>query len=704
MTGRRVRGLSAGAALAIWMVATACGDGPAGYGGGLPLRPSDGLLNDPGLQDVVDRQVVRDGAMLRILLTDARADVRARAALGLASVQDPAAEDALLELVAHDPDEQVRRDAAFAVGQLRLASSVPALEQALATEPSAMVRARILEALGKIPAREASEAIRTAELDAGDEVARTWALAVNGAVQGVVTPEAQNALLARLSASRAEVREAAAYYFGRLDDPAPWVGSADALRRALDAAAPDGPETMHLVIALGRLRSPGDVPTFTELSREAPDWRVRVEAVTALGAMAAGGGESLREALMAALDDPSPHVRQRGAEALGTLALPPSVLGRIEAWLDAHRDEPSVVKTPLLGLLARHDEREFLFGWWRQAATAADSVTVLDAMAELRGNDALERILEATSRGSDAVRTAAYRALGRRWEVDEIRTDLHPVYFRAFASGLTSGLPEAEFAVMQRLTHPAFVEMGSARLLVEQYRQKLDGGHYRDAAEALRLVAFVGAPEAEGLLRDALVHPAAVLRRIAASGLERVTGEKVDVDVTTDAEEVRRGRTELPYDPTVIDWSYLAGLGSAPRLHFETERGSFTVRMVPEEAPHTVQTMARLAEEGRFDGTPFHRVVANFVVQGGDVESGTGRGGPGFQITSEFNELPYLRGAVGMASAGKDTEGSQFFIAHRRLPHLDGRYTVFGWVEEGMDTVDRIVRGDRVLSVRLERD
>jgi cyclophilin family peptidyl-prolyl cis-trans isomerase len=178
----------------------------------------------------------------------------------------------------------------------------------------------------------------------------------------------------------------------------------------------------------------------------------------------------------------------------------------------------------------------------------------------------------------------------------------------------------------------------------------------------------------------------------------------VEVNLDEDSEDVRRGSDELPYDPTVMDWDFFGGLGAAPRLVMNTDRGRIVVQMVPEEAPHTVQTMARLAEEGRFDGTPFHRVIANFVAQGGDVDSGTGRGGPGFQITSEFNTLPYWRGSMGMASAGKDTEGSQFFLAHTRLPHLDGAYTVFGWVVEGMGVVDAITRGDRILTASLERD
>ena len=139
----------------------------------------------------------------------------------------------------------------------------------------------------------------------------------------------------------------------------------------------------------------------------------------------------------------------------------------------------------------------------------------------------------------------------------------------------------------------------------------------------------------------------------------------------------------------------------SPRIAFDTNRGRIVLELDTEQAPHSVQTITRLVSEGRFDGVPFHRVIPNFVAQGGDVSGGAGRGGPGFQITSEFNELPYVRGAIGLASAGKDTEGSQFFLAHSLLPHLDGGYTVFGWVVEGLGAMDSIVRGDEIVSASL---
>jgi peptidylprolyl isomerase len=145
-----------------------------------------------------------------------------------------------------------------------------------------------------------------------------------------------------------------------------------------------------------------------------------------------------------------------------------------------------------------------------------------------------------------------------------------------------------------------------------------------------------------------------------------------------------------------VDWTFLRAMGARPRLALDTERGRIVVELDAEEAPLTVQTVLQLAQEGRYDGVPFHRVVPDFVIQGGDFERGDGYGGPGFAIRSEFTRIPFARGTIGMASAGKDTEGSQFFLTHSAQPHLDGRYTAFGRVVQGMEVVDAILEGERV--------
>ena len=137
------------------------------------------------------------------------------------------------------------------------------------------------------------------------------------------------------------------------------------------------------------------------------------------------------------------------------------------------------------------------------------------------------------------------------------------------------------------------------------------------------------------------------------------------------------------------------------RAVLTTEKGAFAIVFDPEEAPLTVDNWVKLARTGYFNGLEVHRVVPNFVMQDGDPR-GDGNGGPGWSIRCEVNMLGYDRGAVGMALSGKDTGGSQWFVTHSPQPHLDGGYTVFGHVDEAdMKVVDKIVRGDRIISVKV---
>lgn len=131
-----------------------------------------------------------------------------------------------------------------------------------------------------------------------------------------------------------------------------------------------------------------------------------------------------------------------------------------------------------------------------------------------------------------------------------------------------------------------------------------------------------------------------------------------------------------------------------------TDKGAVTMELFPAEAPITVDSFVTLARKGYFNGVTFHRVVPNFVIQGGDPR-GTGNGGPGYQMRCEVNMRPYERGTLGMALSGKDTGGSQFFITHSPQPHLDGGYTVFGQVTKGMEVVDRIGRGDTIKRITI---
>jgi cyclophilin family peptidyl-prolyl cis-trans isomerase len=132
-----------------------------------------------------------------------------------------------------------------------------------------------------------------------------------------------------------------------------------------------------------------------------------------------------------------------------------------------------------------------------------------------------------------------------------------------------------------------------------------------------------------------------------------------------------------------------------------TEKGAFTIEFFPEDAPLAVDNFIRLAKSNYFNNVAIHRVVPNFVVQDGDPR-GDGNGSPGWQIRCEINQIPYERGAVGMALSGKDTGGSQWFVTHSPQPHLDGGYTVFGRVNEtDMKIVDNLARGDKIIQVKI---
>lgn len=138
------------------------------------------------------------------------------------------------------------------------------------------------------------------------------------------------------------------------------------------------------------------------------------------------------------------------------------------------------------------------------------------------------------------------------------------------------------------------------------------------------------------------------------------------------------------------------------KANIVTTRGAMELQLSPEHAPKTVNNFVFLAREGFYDGVTFHRVIEDFVIQGGDP-TGTGMGGPGYKFDDECkgNPLKHERGVISMANAGPGTNGSQFFITHSPQPHLNGKHTVFGKVITGLDVLDSIEAGDAMVEVTI---
>jgi cyclophilin family peptidyl-prolyl cis-trans isomerase/HEAT repeat protein len=226
--------------------------------------------------------------------------------------------------------------------------------------------------------------------------------------------------------------------------------------------------------------------------------------------------------------------------------------------------------------------------------------------------------------------------------------------------------------------------------LTEAYRRAASEDSYTARAAALGALARLDPAAARPVLLEALKDRdwAVRVRALALLKEQKVTDQEVVRPATA-------GRSVN--DP---QWQAIVAPPFSPRAFIDTDKGTIELELAVVDAPLTSANFIALARKGFFRDIAIHRLVPDFVVQGGDPR-GDGEGGPGYTIRDELNQLPYLRGTVGMALDWEDTGGSQFFITHSPQPHLDARYTVFGRVVAGMDVVDRLVQWDVIRNVRI---
>jgi cyclophilin family peptidyl-prolyl cis-trans isomerase/HEAT repeat protein len=279
---------------------------------------------------------------------------------------------------------------------------------------------------------------------------------------------------------------------------------------------------------------------------------------------------------------------------------------------------------------------------------------VLEALRKARGNDAVDTLVRQLEHPDFAVRAAAAENLA------ELK-----------ATGLSAQLSAAYHKALPDVDLDARLGIVAALAV-----QKDDA-----AKTALRTVATT--------------DPSRVVRMRAGAALKGL-GE---TPPAPGPEAVERPLYDYrlamaPYDPVPGQPLY------TPRAFVHTRRGDIEIHLNIVEAPLAVASFISLAQRGFYNGLDFHRVVPGFVIQGG-CPRGDGNGGPGYTLRCEIGQKPYGRGVVGMALSGKDTGGSQFFITHVPTPHLDGGYTVIGWVASGMDVVDKIRPGDLIQRIEI---
>ncbi|HET7498458.1 MAG TPA: HEAT repeat domain-containing protein [Candidatus Eisenbacteria bacterium] len=604
------------------------------------------------------REAHRDTTGLaHVLLRGSSPSLRASAARALGRIQNRGSVTALSAAL-RDPVAPVRREAAFALGLVGDSTAAPALAARLGVEADAEARVSMLTALGYVGARRGGPALATALRSARAVERHAAALAAGRARDSsLVEPLALAA-----KGEDADTRWRAAYALGRIGD-----------RRAGPALEPLLADPNPLVRSMAA-RAAGDVadsaaaPRLVALLAD-PAWRVRVNAAHALGALKAPAGAS---GLRAALQDSSPHVRWESALSLGALRDTAAAAPLRVALADS---ATGVVQGAAIALLQIQGEAAV-----PTVAPALDLLPpflrsgLIDALGDLAGPASLEILLARVRDDSDPAEAAgaasalSRRAADRRAAIPALRAALRSKDFTVVASAA-----EGLGTLGDSTSVPAL-----AQLLVA--RAKPDDADV--AASAATALAALKTSDALAALRSARNDPERRIRETAT----RALGLPDDSVAATPAPPLR-------VDPLPAR--------SATRATVVTERGTVLIELRPHEAPRTVENFARLARSGYFNGLEFHRVVPNFVIQDG-CPRGDGWGGPGYSIPCEYNDLPYGIGAVGMALAGKDTGGSQWFITLSPQPRLEGRYTVFGEVTKGMEVVERIMPGDRIVKIEVK--
>lgn len=644
--------------------------------------------------------------------------VSSRLALAAGRIGDRTATNRLLDLL-HSEKERLRLAAAFALGEMEDPQAVAELILKLQErKESYEVRARAAEALGKIVANP-----ENLKLIDKQQQARIF-----------------NNLIGRLPIPVQSLNQSEKPLVLQSLTALMRLNNADGLEPiAAQLASPDPDIRFTAANSLARLLSQHKTAVPSQIMREQvylalKDSNPLVRATAARVAGFIKTSESV-ERLVELLSDSDQNVRANTIRALAVLA-------------DQRAVEPLVLHAESLLERFYNSKEKGVPSEMNHLILVATSLGQL-APKEARVITLLKKL-----------RTLSTGRIGASVEIEEAIAKAGETAFYDFAP--EQGLKPGDWYAAESFA-TGLGRLGGERAL-QTLEQMLDGKYVgaldvRAIPAVLRAVVKLKHPRSRAWLRDYLVNTRdAIVRATAAELILEVEWAQEDIDallagyekatnddmndaklaiLTTLARTqravavqqlqkalreddylVRRHAAELlklceqpTVSPGIVKTGhdkayYEAVLKLARRLRpliarLETTKGVIRIELFAQDAPMTVWNFVTLAERGFFDGKTFHRVVPNFVIQGGDPR-GDGNGGPGYQIRCEINQRPYIRGSVGMALSGKDTGGSQFFICHSPQPHLDGGYTVFGQVLTGLDVVDRIVRGDLIERVVIE--
>lgn len=600
--------------------------------------------------------------------------LRLLAAKSMASIQDASFGDSLVKLL-NDPFIEIRTEAAYALGQLKDTSNVSALTGAFKGKDSIDVNnqfnASILEAIGKVGGMEQANQM------VGVETYRdTDTLLLEGQMYGLyrfglrdISPEGiVNLCLKYLESGvySPKVRLMAAHILGRSKNIDLRGNSqlTDVLIKEKDIFV-----KMPLILAAGKNNDQPSKEALKEIATSDEDYRVRVNAVKALSNFASETG--IADTILLLTNDANVHIANEAAAASLKIK---NLNNLVSLWrADSIATRPMVKAKLLQAIMNNH------------GLYLTITKDYIKNMALQRMNTTTEPFIKAEYikvMGYDPYQYQNIVALPVRTKVEEL----------AKLSALDQIINHPDFVAAYK-TNASKVK----REILYYIASKVREGDPGVAAEGALILAN-GKNQAKDLLRDStfieeswskLSHPRDLETMQALNELSSYMFDKTYPIAERKLKQ--------------IDFLRLTTLRDSATVVIKTTKGNITILLFPKHAPATVSSFLDLCKSDFYDDKIFHRVVPNFVIQTG-CPRGDGYGGVDFTIPSEVDDLKYDdEGFVGMASAGLHTEGSQFFITHSPTPHLDGRYTIFGKVIAGMDTVHKIEVGDKIIDAILTK-
>lgn len=640
-----------------------------------------------------------------------------RALLALANIQDSAMVKYAGEILLNGKTQNQKSTAAFALGETGTREAIEYLADALKNETDKDVLCAVLNAVGLCGNTDDLNAIL--DKNSGDpEINKYTALSIaRFAIRGIKNQAAINKLISFADSDDDSLQIYTSYAFSRVRDKNLLTPAKQALQKFFTSQ--NAFVRMWAYYAMAYAGDEKDLDTLINNFKSENDINVRVAMLTSLSVYKNNFGRiingRLLDLLLRTFEDKDLYVRLTALEQAGNLGAEYDPMSKValylssvlEQYFNSDKNITHVERAKAVESYAKINisgAEKFLLNKYSEIHSYALKPDIVRALKYTGKPEVVYALRDVISRDVQAY-TNRYGLAS----AEMIQDDTLAAIYRAFTETLDSYRDKAPDSTKNfiRLVLMEFAGSKDAAI-VDVCFNALNSEMYKDGRSELEIVTVFDLNDLQ-MPKDKEVIKLFIkefsflkseksldaLKKLAASDDFEISNSACDAIKNISGEEIKSNAKRKFFD----DYENLKYRYAVIR----TNKGDIKLRLLTDIAPMTCLNFIRLAQSSFYDKTLFHRVIPNFVIQGGDPLN-TGWGGTEYTIRSEFSPVHFSEGKLGMASDGKDTEGSQFFIMHIPHLHLDGKYTVFGEVTDGMDVVNKIFTDDYVISVSVSEN